>query len=135
MIRTSLLAVRAILAATLGMVLLLVGCGGGVSGPTAASVAVDGYGRDLFEERVIGSNPGCVTCHSLEPGVTLVGPSLASVTSPIPGVSDAEYVRDSIIDPDAHLVDGFSAGQMNPGWDDYLSDEQINSLVEFLLEE
>jgi mono/diheme cytochrome c family protein len=116
------------------VVALLAGCGGETSRPAPTPVAVDGYGRELFDERVIGSIPGCVTCHSLEPGVTLVGPSLAEVTSPIPGVSTTDYVRESIVDPDAYLVDGFSAGQMTGGWDEYLSDEQINSLVEFLLE-
>jgi cytochrome c551/c552 len=89
-------------------------------------------GRDLFEERVIGANPGCVTCHSLDEGVTVVGPSLHDVVSRVPGLSDREYVRQSIVDPDIHVVDGFTEGQMNSGWVDYLTDAQIESLVEFL---
>jgi len=104
-------------------------------GATATPRAVESLGRELFEERVIGANPGCVTCHSLEEDVTLVGPSLAHVVSRIPGVSDAEYVRQSIIEPDAYVVEGFSPGQMSPDWGSVLSEAQIDSLVDFLLAE
>ena len=89
-------------------------------------------GGELFSERVVGGNPGCITCHSLESGVTLVGPSLASVASPVPGLTVDEYVRQSILEPDAYLTPGFVAGQMPGGWGDLLTIEQIDSLVEFL---
>lgn len=93
---------------------------------------VDSFGLELFEERVVGANPGCVTCHSLEENVTLVGPSLFAIESPVAGLTTAEYVRQSIIEPDAFVVDGFVAGQMFPGWDQYLTPEQIDSLVTLL---
>ena len=97
--------------------------------------SVTSFGEELFNERVVGVNPGCITCHSLQEGITLVGPSLAAVASPVPGVSDADYLRESILDPDAFVAEGFSAGQMPAGWDQYLSDSQIDSLVDFLLAE
>ena len=113
--------------------LLVVGCGGNEPATTSgAESSISTLGRDLFEERVIGANPGCVTCHSLEEGVTLVGPSLFAVTSRVSGQSDAEYIRESIVDPDGHVVDGFSAGQMTTGWLEHLTEEQVDSLVEFL---
>ena len=117
--------------------LLLVGCGGdspATTGASESSRVTETFGRDLFDERVIGANPGCVTCHSLEEGVTLVGPSLYAVTSRVPSMSDAEYIRESIIDPDGHVVDGFSSGQMTAGWLEHLTTEQVDSLVEFLTE-
>lgn len=83
----------------------------------------------------MGPHPGCVTCHSLEPDVTLVGPSLAGVESRVAGMSDADYIRRSIVDPDADTVAGFAAGLMRPDWEDYLSADQIESLVDFLLED
>jgi len=122
--------------ALVGLILLLAGCGGEQSpSPTRAVAGPSTYGRELFEERVIGPNPGCVTCHSLEPNVTLVGPSLAGVRSRVAGMSDADYIRRSIVDPDAYTVAGFAAGLMRPDWEDYLSPEQIESLVDFLLED
>lgn len=118
---------------------LPVGCGGttaeddGSSGPGVTSL-----GLELLEERLIGFNPGCITCHSLDEDVTLVGPSLFGIGSraagQVAGQSAADYLRESIVNPDAFVVPGFSAGQMATEWTDYLTDEQINSLVEALLE-
>ena len=117
---------------------VILGACGGTSDSTTTSTerrgGVDTFGMELFEERVVGVNPGCVTCHSLEEDVTLVGPSLFAIESRVDGLTAAEYVRESIVDPDAYVVDGFVLGQMHPGWDDYLSAEQIESLVELLVE-
>ncbi len=118
---------------------LLASCGGDEPAtPQAASDrSVASTGIDLFNERVVGSNPGCVTCHALDGDIVLVGPSLAGLAaradSTVPGMTGAEYVRQAIVDPDAHIVDGFSAGQMAGGWGDLLTTEQIESLVELLL--
>jgi nitric oxide reductase subunit C len=121
---------------------LLASCGGDDgSGAVEATggAAAEIVGEELFNERVVGSNPGCVTCHSLEAGVTLVGPSLAGIAnragSTVPGLSAADYLRQSIGDPDGFVVNGYAAGQMPGGWDESLSGEQIESLVAFLLDE
>lgn len=127
---------RFLLAAVVTCVILSA-CGGTSDSTTTAAErrgGVDTFGIELFEERVVGANPGCVTCHSLEEDVTLVGPSLFAVESRVDGLTAAEYVRESIVDPDAYVVAGFVPGQMNPGWDDYLSAEQIESLVALLVE-
>lgn len=123
--------------AILTMCAVLGGCSGAADSTASDAVrrgGVDSLGLELFEERVVGANPGCITCHSLEEGVTLVGPSLFAVESRIDGLTAAEYVRESIVDPDAYVVTGFVAGQMHPGWDRYLSAEQIDSLVELLVD-
>lgn len=120
-------------------VLLVVGGCAGSDEPSTTTPArnrgVDTVGLELFEERVVGIIPGCVTCHSLEEGVTLVGPSLFAVESKVDGLSVAEYIRQSIIDPDAYVVEGYVPGQMLPGWDETLSQEQIDSLVVLLAEQ
>ena len=94
-------------------------------------------GRDLFFESSLGASASCHICHKLEPGVDKVGPSLAGVgvraAERIPGMSAEAYLRESIIDPDAYIVDGFSAGIMLPDLEEKLSDEQINNLIAFLL--
>jgi hypothetical protein len=94
-------------------------------------------GRRIFENGVDGAATGCEICHSLDPGRVLVGPSLAGIGSEagnrIPGISAEEYLRTSILDPDAYVVEGFPPGQMLDIYDDLLSDEQVDALVEFLL--
>ena len=118
---------------------LMASCGGGEPVPASptADRAIDSMGAELFNERVVGSNPGCVTCHSLQPNVVLVGPSLAGLAdradATVPGMAGRDYVREAILDPDAHIVDGFAAGQMPGDWDDLLTAAQIESLVDLLL--
>ena len=69
-------------------------------------------GQALFYQASIRSTPGCGTCHSLEAGKVVVGPSLAGIatradaiiTSPgYPGAatSDEQFLRESITRPGA----------------------------------
>ncbi len=92
-------------------------------------------GKELFNQNPLGMNAGCVTCHSLEPGVQLVGPSLAGIATTaaqrVEGMSAEEYIRQSITDPNAYTVEGFAEGLM-PAYSD-LSPEQIDALVAFLM--
>ena len=94
-------------------------------------------GRKLFLKGASGVNTGCPICHSLEPGVRLVGPSLAGVgmraTTRVAGVSAQEYLHQSIVDPDAYVVDGFAKGQMLRDSAQRLTEEQIQDLVAFLM--
>lgn len=121
---------------SLGLVLILIsiilaGCGG------QEAVGDAEAGRQLFNQSTIDGAPGCVTCHSLQPGEVLVGPSLAGVASlaeeRVPDRSAAEYLRESIVSPDSFVVEGFSPGVMYQNYEEDLSEEQIDNLVAFLL--
>lgn len=76
-------------------------------------------------------------CHSLDPGVVIIGPSFDGVATAamtrVPGLSAEDYLRQSIIDPDAFVVHGFDPGVMLQNFDETLTDEQIDNLVAFLL--
>ena len=66
----------------------------------------------------------------------MVGPSFAGIATRaakrVPGMSAEEYIRQSILDPNAFVVDGFSNVQtMNFG--NQLDDAQINDLIAFLM--
>ncbi len=50
----------------------------------------------------------------------------------VPGLSAEEYLRESIVDPAAYIVEGYSDG-MPKGFKILLSGEDIDSLVAFLL--
>lgn len=126
--------------------LTLAACGGGgdepadTGGDTAASSVGDAAnGERLYNEVTIGaaSAPGCITCHSLEPGVVLVGPSHSDMgtraQTAVEGMSAEDYLRESIVEPNAHISEGYTEGVMYQNYGEELTNSQINDLVAFLL--
>lgn len=89
-------------------------------------------GRQIFES----SKAGCTVCHSVDPGVELVGPNLSDMgtvaASRAPGLSAEEYLLESIVDPDAFLVDGYRSGQMLDIYEETLTSREIEALVAYL---
>jgi mono/diheme cytochrome c family protein len=116
------------------LALSVVGCGGGDDSGGGADAAA---GEALFSSAIIGTQAGCITCHSLTPDEVIVGPSMAGISSragsAVSGQSAEEYIRESILTPDAHLVEGFPAGTMPQVWGDELSDEQLNQIIAYLM--
>lgn len=114
--------------------ILVAACGGVNGGGNGGDVEA---GKALFEKSVLEGQAGCVTCHSREPGVVLVGPSLANIGNEavemVPKMAAEEYLRQSIIQPDAFIVDSFPAGTMPKVWGDVLSEQQVNQLIAYLL--
>jgi nitric oxide reductase subunit C len=94
-------------------------------------------GEKLYYETSLGANASCRICHSLEPGEDLVGPSFAGIATRaagrVPGLSAEEYLRQSILDPDAFIVEGYPGGLMVPDLEDTLTDAQVDDLVAFLM--
>ena len=88
--------------------------------------------------------PGCITCHSLEPGEIKVGPSHAGVarraaeviqqTNYTGTATTAEgYLRESILEPDAYVEAGFAPGVMYQAYSQTLTEGELADLVAFLL--
>ncbi|HRW08217.1 MAG TPA: cytochrome c [Caldilineaceae bacterium] len=94
-------------------------------------------GRALFEQRVLAGGAGCVTCHSLEPDVTLVGPSLHGIATTafkrVIGVQTSNYIYLSIVDPNMYVVEGFPADTMPQNYATDLTEDEIANLVSFLM--
>ena len=90
-------------------------------------------GKDLFASRLAA----CDVCHSTDPGDDGVGPSLAGIgeraESRIPGLDAEAYLRQSILDPDAYIVDGYRSGQMLDIYEDRLGVEQLDARIEYLM--
>jgi len=79
------------------------------------------YGKVLFETR------SCSGCHAIVQGHENIGPNLF-------GLSDRkslEYIRQSIVSPNAIIADGFTANTM-PNFGEILDDFQVNSIVEYV---
>jgi mono/diheme cytochrome c family protein len=80
---------------------------------------------------------GCGACHTLAKANASgnIGPSLDELAQSAgeQAGSPEDYVRESLIDPDAVVAEGFQSGVM-PSYEGRLDDEQLQALVEYLLE-
>jgi mono/diheme cytochrome c family protein len=113
------------------------GCGGGGDGDAAGSQASRTpsatRGKRLVEQR------GCLSCHTTD-GRRWVGPTWKGLAGSqvrlVDGrtvTADEEYLRRSIRDPDADIVEGFKAGVMGgamPGRP--LTGAEIDDIVAYL---
>lgn len=79
----------------------------------------------------------CSACHSLKPGKTLVGPSLADIGATadtrIEGYSAEEYLRESILQPNAYVVEGFQPDIMPDNLGKRMNEQQLADLIAFLV--
>ena len=138
----------ALFALFMSLALVLAACGGGDTASEPASgeettvevAAGDAtVGETLFAQTTIGSAnaPGCITCHSLETDVTLVGPSMAGVATraetAVSGMTAEEYLRQSIVEPNAHVTDGYVEGVMYQNFGTDLPAKSIDDLTAYLL--
>jgi mono/diheme cytochrome c family protein len=78
---------------------------------------------------------GCAGCHQLSKAGANgnIGPSLDDLasSSDVKG-SPEQFVRESVLNPDAQVAKGFQAGVM-PSFEGKLSDKQLKALVDYLL--
>jgi len=125
------------------LLLFLAACGGEEAGGVTGDPA---RGETLYRETNIGpaNAPGCITCHSTEPGEVKAGPSHAGLATRAaeivndPGytgqATTAEaYLRESIVEPNAYVVEGFVAGVMYQNYGEELSEQELADLVAFMM--
>jgi cytochrome c oxidase subunit 2 len=91
----------------------------------AAAAAGSAQGKTLFTQQ-------CGTCHALaDAGTTAeVGPDLDNVLAG----KNADFIRTSIVDPNAEIAPGFQPNVMPGNFGELLSQQQLDSLVEYLLD-
>ena len=75
---------------------------------------------------------GCGGCHAFEPAGTdaAVGPSLDEIDPG--GAALEDYIRESIVDPNAKLAPGYQGDVMPNTFDKTLTDQQLDVLVQYL---
>ena len=116
---------------------MLAACGGG-STIDPLEIGDPERGREIFETGggVISGN--CAGCYRMDGsvGAPPQGPSLQGISERagdrVPELSAVEYLRQSIVDPSAFLVEGFD-DNMAKGFGILLSEEDIDDLVAFML--
>lgn len=88
-------------------------------------------GADLFRLK------GCVACHSVD-GANGIGPSLKGLwesqrefETGEPLKADANYIRESLLNPQAKIVKGFTSTKMIP-FQGQLSEDEITQIIEYI---
>jgi mono/diheme cytochrome c family protein len=113
-----------------------VGFAAGRSGEDQGALAQAGLAGAKTGEQIFTA-AGCSACHTLAKANAngTVGPSLDDLAqvAESQGGSPEDFVRESIVDPDAVVAEGFQSGVM-PAFEGRLTDEQLNALVEYLLD-
>lgn len=104
---------------------------GGGAAPAAVAAAAPGPAGASGPELV--QQWGCVTCHKLDGPEKLIGPSLWDIGTR----KDANYIRESILEPDTVVVEGFPPGLMQgtldgSGFYQKLSLQDLNTIVNYL---
>ncbi len=100
--------------------------GGEQAGGGGGAAAPDG--KTLFTS---GASPACGSCHTLaDAGATqTIGPNLDKVLKS----RDANFIRQSIVDPGAFVEKGFQDGIMPTNYADTLQPEEIKALTDYLV--
>jgi cytochrome c oxidase subunit 2 len=84
------------------------------------------------------TSSGCGACHTFAAAGSTgkVGPDLDNLadTAEQAGKSVEDYVHESIVDPNAYVVQGYQPGVM-PSFEGSLSADQIDALVQYLVKE
>jgi len=122
-----------LLTALVTMSLALADCGGAptpASPPAINPNSSAGRGQILFEAN-------CAACHALVDGVVLSGPSLAHIAvtaqTRIEGMTAQDYIRESIVNPDAYAIKGYQVGLMRQDFARSLTSDDVTNLVAFLM--
>lgn len=107
------------------------GAGGGQSSGAGSSAAGDAaLGKTTF------ASAGCGGCHAFKPAGTdaQVGPDLDNLVADAKkaGEPEDQYIKQSIVDPEAVIVSGYQPGVMPATFGKTLSPEELDGLVAFL---
>ncbi len=94
-------------------------------------------GEVLFNTFQPDAGFACATCHRADSEDRLIGPGLLNIgtraESRVAGQSGLEYIRTSIIDPGAYVVDTFPDGLMPQNWAEIYTEGEINDIIAYLL--
>ncbi len=79
----------------------------------------------------VAAKYGCQACHTLLGTESPVGPALTDVGSRL----SVEQIRESIIQPDVEIAEGFSAGMMPKDFADRMTVKELEMIVKLLSEQ
>lgn len=102
--------------------------------PTADTEDLAAKGKALAQTAL----PACVACHTTD-GSPLVGPSWQGIYGSQETLTDGtsvevndEYLRESIVDPNAKIVENFAPNLMPATYGDTISDADIEAIIAYI---
>lgn len=79
----------------------------------------------------------CIGCHSLDPNVQMTGPTWYDIgntaVTRVPDLGPAEYLHQSIFDPNAFVVPDYPANIMPQTYPQTMDDEDLATMIAYLL--
>lgn len=97
------------------------------------SLSLAEQGAKIFQTRA------CLSCHNVDNPAAKIGPSLYKLWGTDIGVEngqkvkfDENYVRESIMLPQAHIAEGFPKPSPMPSFQGQLSESQMAALIEYI---
>lgn len=126
----------AVLLCALALALAVAGCGGEKTVTPTPETVVGSVAQPTVPEgdaeagKAVFVDTGCGSCHTFEAAGTsgTTGPNL---DESLQG-KDAQYIYDSIVNPDAQIAEGFQPGLMPQTYGEQLDEKQLGDLVAFL---
>jgi cytochrome c oxidase subunit 2 len=91
--------------------------------------------------RALFTTQACGSCHTLSDAnaIGIVGPSLEEIGTiageRVPGLDSQNYITQSILEPDAYVLEGYTSNLMPNNYGERLTAEELQALVEYLLEQ
>ena len=121
------------------VVLLTIACGGGsspASDGATATTAVEATG--VPDGQSLSNTYGCTACHSADGGKG-VGPTWQGIYGKEESLNDGTtvmvdeaYLRESILDPNAKIVEDFLPGIMPADFGEKLTGSEIDLLIDYI---
>jgi len=94
-------------------------------------------GQSLFNEFQAAAGFSCANCHLVDSEAMLIGPGLSGISEHggdrVDGMSAEDYIRQSILEPNAFVVEGYVANLMPQTYGDIFSADEINDLIAYLM--
>jgi mono/diheme cytochrome c family protein len=94
-------------------------------------------GADTSGAETLALKYACIGCHALDPNEVKTGPTWHNMGDTavvrVPGESPALYLYESIVNPNAHVVNGYPGNIMPQNFQEIMTPEELGAMVAYLL--
>jgi putative heme-binding domain-containing protein len=97
-------------------------------GQTETSVDTAPQAGSASDGESLMTSHGCGACHKFGTQVGAIGPGLSTIGA----IRDSDFLRRSILDPNADISDGYTPNLMPPVYAAQLSTEELDLIVDYL---